>query len=204
MSDLWDNEKAATGSTVAEAEPTLYFNNANEFVQMFLARTYRRQVGQQKQYRWSRQWWNSPEAMIRLEALWRACTRALIDLQKRESTSSFQIYADPLSFFTFLEIPKLADSAICRAGWSQMTLSSTGEFLLCPHYRVSFGELKGKTAKDLWRQHTTIDDLRTNTPEACSGCAFRATCAGGCPGVIAALGLTPGIDRDPACFADLS
>lgn len=56
------------------AEPVLQFQTVDEFVRDFLCPMYRRNVGQQgrAQLRWSAKWWESAEAIMRLEALWRS------------------------------------------------------------------------------------------------------------------------------------
>lgn len=71
----WDDEPnpdAAPPAPGAAAEPTLFFGSVDEFVRERLRYTYTRRVGPQGPNRWSAQWWRSPEAISRLDALWRA------------------------------------------------------------------------------------------------------------------------------------
>lgn len=61
--------QAAAG---AAAEPQLHFGSVDEFVREKLRYIYVRRVGPSGPHRWSAEWWRSPEAISRLEALWRA------------------------------------------------------------------------------------------------------------------------------------
>lgn len=57
----------------AAPEPTLYFGSVDEFVREFLVKVYRRRVSGDGRTRvWAAKWWRYDEAIIRLEALWRA------------------------------------------------------------------------------------------------------------------------------------
>jgi len=54
-------------------EPELYFGSVDEFVREYLCKVYRRRVdGSGRQRVWAAEWWRYPEAVIRLEALWRS------------------------------------------------------------------------------------------------------------------------------------
>ena len=53
-------------------EPTLFFGSVDEFVRERLRFTYSRRVGPQGPNRWGAEWWRYPEAISRLDALWRA------------------------------------------------------------------------------------------------------------------------------------
>ena len=53
-------------------EPQLYFGSVDEFVREKLIYTYSRRVGPKGQFRWDENWWMYPEAISRLDALWRA------------------------------------------------------------------------------------------------------------------------------------
>ena len=53
-------------------EPRLYYGSTDEFVREFLITAYRRQVGGGSKLSWRADWWNFPEAVARLETLWRA------------------------------------------------------------------------------------------------------------------------------------
>nr|WP_205800279.1 DUF4913 domain-containing protein [Microbacterium paludicola] len=52
-------------------QPTLYYGSVDEFVREYLVKNYRRRVDGQRTV-WAADWWNYPEATIRLDALWRA------------------------------------------------------------------------------------------------------------------------------------
>ena len=56
----------------AAPEPQLFFGSVDEFVREKLRYTYTRRVGPQGSYRWAGDWWRYPEAISRLDALWRA------------------------------------------------------------------------------------------------------------------------------------
>jgi hypothetical protein len=64
----WDEEQPPA----AASEPTLFFGSVDEFVRERLRYTYSRRVGPQGPNRWSAQWWKYPEAISRLDALWRS------------------------------------------------------------------------------------------------------------------------------------
>lgn len=52
--------------------PPLYFGSVDEFVREFIVPTFRRKVGERGSFRWSAEWWRYPEAIMRLDALWRS------------------------------------------------------------------------------------------------------------------------------------
>lgn len=60
-------------SDEAEEASTLYYGSVDEFVREYLRHVYRRKIGGRGTgLRWAGEWWKSPEAVIRLEGLWRA------------------------------------------------------------------------------------------------------------------------------------
>ena len=69
--DAWATERAATAVTVDDdAPPPLRFPTLPEFMGWF-SNWYRREtLG--SSVSWCSEWWNHPEAIIRLEAVWRA------------------------------------------------------------------------------------------------------------------------------------
>lgn len=71
----------ADGSPVDEDGPTLYYGNVDEFVREFVCPIFRRNVGEEGRadYRWSARWWESAEAIARLEAMWRAWEHLRMD-----------------------------------------------------------------------------------------------------------------------------
>lgn len=69
-----DPPRAETPSTAIAVpeEPQLFFGSVDEFVREKLIYTYSRRVGPKGQFRWDENWWMYPEAISRLDALWRA------------------------------------------------------------------------------------------------------------------------------------
>ena len=69
------NEAEQTDVDDAGDEPVeaLYYGSVDEFVREYLRLVYRRRVDGRGQHRvWAGEWWRYDEAVIRLEALWRA------------------------------------------------------------------------------------------------------------------------------------
>lgn len=52
--------------------PPMYYRTLELFVRDFVTPVFRRRVGERGEYRWSAQWWNNAEAMVRLDAMWRS------------------------------------------------------------------------------------------------------------------------------------
>lgn len=52
--------------------PTLHYRSVDEFVRGLIVPVFRRNVGPRTEARWSARWWESAEAIMRLEAMWRA------------------------------------------------------------------------------------------------------------------------------------
>ncbi len=72
-------QDASTDESEPEA-PRLYFGSVDEFVRDYLCQVYRRQVGGVNARRiWAGRWWQYDEAVIRLEALWRAWEHLRLD-----------------------------------------------------------------------------------------------------------------------------
>lgn len=67
--------------TADESAPMLYYGSVDEFVREFVCPVFRRNVGEEGRadYRWSARWWESGEAVIRLEAIWRAWEHLRLD-----------------------------------------------------------------------------------------------------------------------------
>lgn len=59
--------------------PRLYYATVDDFVREFLCPTFRRPVGPGSPLRWSARWWESAEAIIRLDAIWRAWETLRLD-----------------------------------------------------------------------------------------------------------------------------
>ena len=66
-------------SEPSDTEPTLYYANVDEFVRGQIIPVFRRRVGERAEHRWAADWWRYPEAVIRLEALWRAWESLRLD-----------------------------------------------------------------------------------------------------------------------------
>lgn len=73
--------EAGGGSELgAEEIPTTHFPNVYVFVQNFLAVVYARPVSDQNSaFRWCRVWFEHPEAVARLESLWKAFESLRLD-----------------------------------------------------------------------------------------------------------------------------
>lgn len=71
----------AEPEVVEDDVPTLYYGSVDEFVREFICPVFRRNVGEEGRadYRWSARWWESAEAITRLEALWRAWEHLRMD-----------------------------------------------------------------------------------------------------------------------------
>lgn len=91
--------QAMTGETPAPAgdgaeEVENHFPNVYVFVQDFLVKVHARPVRAQLSWRWCSQWWNHPEALSRLEALWKA-----FEVLRRDpgtgAATWWRDYADP-------------------------------------------------------------------------------------------------------------
>lgn len=46
--------------------------DAVDFFERYFRHVYKRRVGVRNQYRWSARWWEIPEALVRVDAIWRA------------------------------------------------------------------------------------------------------------------------------------
>lgn len=81
MSSLGEWDDDVTPEPEQDATPTLYFKNVDEFVREFICPTFRRHVGEEGRadLRWRARWWDSAEAIIRLEALWRSWEQLRLD-----------------------------------------------------------------------------------------------------------------------------
>jgi hypothetical protein len=66
----WDGHVDDVDEDVLE-EPETFYGSADEFVREFLIVTYRREVSPKGDYRWDPRWWMHPEAVARIDALWR-------------------------------------------------------------------------------------------------------------------------------------
>lgn len=76
--DFADADEPDT-TDAAPAAPELVFGSVDEFVREQLRVMYRRVVGERTPRRWAADWWNYPEAVSRLDALWRSWENARQD-----------------------------------------------------------------------------------------------------------------------------
>lgn len=63
----------------AEETPELFFGSTDQFVRGFLRHAYRRTIDPRSERLWAADWWRYPEAVSRLEALWRAWEALRLD-----------------------------------------------------------------------------------------------------------------------------
>lgn len=73
-----DTDSEAQGGD-EEAPPPLYYGSVDEFVREMITPVFRRKVGERAALHWSARWWESAEAVIRLEALWRSWEHLRLD-----------------------------------------------------------------------------------------------------------------------------
>ena len=73
-----DNTTAASGADVEEP-PELYYGSVDEFVREQIVPVFRRRVGPGEGLHWAADWWRYPEAVMRLDALWRSWEALRLD-----------------------------------------------------------------------------------------------------------------------------
>ena len=74
----WDTTDE-DGDIVEEDAPELYYGSVDEFVREMIVPVFRRKIVDRGDSRWASEWWKHPEAVIRLEALWRAWEHLRLD-----------------------------------------------------------------------------------------------------------------------------
>ncbi|WP_430648084.1 DUF4913 domain-containing protein [Agromyces sp. GXS1127] len=74
-----DEQPITHDPAVDEEMPQTYYGSVDEFVREKIVTSYRRLVGPQAPYRWAADWWSYPEAVSRLDALWRAWEHLRLD-----------------------------------------------------------------------------------------------------------------------------
>lgn len=67
--------------------PELYFGSVDEFVREYLRRAYRRNIDSRSGKLWAGRWWMYDEAVIRLDALWRAW-----ELLRRDASTGMSVW----------------------------------------------------------------------------------------------------------------
>lgn len=83
-----DDVDVATGEVTAEAAPEaprLVYGNCAEFFDGFLRRIYVRSINGRETH-WSPRWWESAEAVYRIDAMWRAWESLRLDAALGAST----------------------------------------------------------------------------------------------------------------------
>ena len=82
MNTEWDDEPAAvsveepSNAPEPEDQPPLFYGNVDQFVREVVVTTFRRRVGPQAKHRWAADWYRNAEAVMRLDAMWRAWEHA--------------------------------------------------------------------------------------------------------------------------------
>ena len=71
MSDVAEWDDVDVDEDDALEQPETFYGSADDFVREFLIVTDRREVSPKGEFRWDPQWWMHPEAVARLDALWR-------------------------------------------------------------------------------------------------------------------------------------
>lgn len=69
--DEWDADAGPSQPTDGEPTPALHFPTLPDFVE-HLATWYRREVWNSMERTWCPEWWRHPEAVVRLEVMWRS------------------------------------------------------------------------------------------------------------------------------------
>jgi hypothetical protein len=78
----------------AEPEPELVYSSAVEFFTELLAQSYVREVNEGAAFAWCPEWYKHPEALIRMESIWRAWEH--LRLEPALGVSSWWLnHADP-------------------------------------------------------------------------------------------------------------
>lgn len=73
MADPLDRFRDEGPAESIQEGPRLIYGSADEFIREYLRHMYARPVGAgNARWRWAADWWRYPEAIARIEALWRA------------------------------------------------------------------------------------------------------------------------------------
>lgn len=71
--DGFRSEESVQAAKGDDDVPQLFYGSSDEFVREHLIHVYARRVGPgNASFRWAAEWWNYPEALARIEAMWRA------------------------------------------------------------------------------------------------------------------------------------
>lgn len=78
--DDFREEEDEGPESAPEAVPQLFYGSCDEFMRDRLIFMYARRVGGgNASFRWAADWWNYPEALARVDALWRAWEHLRLD-----------------------------------------------------------------------------------------------------------------------------
>lgn len=77
--DSSESSMSGAGDESPASVPQLVYGNVSEFVDQFLRHAYRRKTSGRLAPWWSGEWWKHDEAVMRLEALWRAWEHLRLD-----------------------------------------------------------------------------------------------------------------------------
>lgn len=80
-----EDETAGQGGAAEHEAPQLVYGNCAEFFDGFLRHVYARQINGAGTH-WSARWWESAEAVYRIDALWRAWEHLRLDAATGSST----------------------------------------------------------------------------------------------------------------------
>lgn len=75
-------------------ESDLQFANVFEFVETFLAPIYAVGINQKKEVKWCRRWWAHPEAVYRLDCLWRRYEQLRLEEPLTYGETFLRVYGD--------------------------------------------------------------------------------------------------------------
>ncbi|WP_374200906.1 DUF4913 domain-containing protein [Arthrobacter sp. AK04] len=89
-----EEQPPAGGHGHAEPEPELVYSSAVEFFAELLAQSYVREVNEGAAFAWCPEWYKYPEALIRIEAIW----RGLGTLTARACSRGKHLVAEPRRF----------------------------------------------------------------------------------------------------------
>ena len=77
------DEPPETDADEMQEAPALYFETVDEWVRCWLVPTWERRIAEnasaEGRFKWVAEWWRHPEAVVRLEALWRAWEHLRLD-----------------------------------------------------------------------------------------------------------------------------
>ncbi len=109
----------------------------------------------------------------------RSIFNQLIKIEKKLSLKVASFIGSPTCMFTGGNLTDFAKARICHAGQTTCTIGSNGEIRSCPHLDKVYGNVMDDDLKKSWAKMVEWRD-GSLTPEQCSHCKLRDSCAGGC------------------------